>query len=200
MSVAREIANLLFGNVETAANLQYHTGVRFDEIEIEFEGQYNANSYEIDGQSYFVFYEKELMATAKEFHDGHVSDDNSENIIGEIIYLSDYFDVLNTELLWNKIKEYANKNYIDISNSPESDHEAIKWFIKNKIDDDNTDIFEIIDDNDIINYHAYTNSMVTDVDYAIDVITGYYGDLEYSGKLELDGISSSMVYIFMNSH
>jgi hypothetical protein len=193
--ITLELANLLFGNLEMATNLQKFTGVRFDEINIEFEGQGGSNRYTIDGEEYDVYYENELISDAKDFNRDYVTDMGLEELIGDIKYLSDYYDVIDPDKLWEVLEDYAQAEGLDLTEAPDDSKRAIQWFVE-QIGDDGETVFEIIEDKELFDYDTYVDSNVQDVDYAIDVVNPYIGDLEYSGIVELDGWKPSTVYIF----
>lgn len=190
-----ELANILFGNLETAANVQKHTGVRFDQIKPEFEGHGDGNRYSVDGQEYDVYYENELMATAKEYHSDYARDQGISDMIGDIKYINDYYDVIDADKLWELIEEYAEDEGLDLSEAPDDVKKAIQWFA-DEMGDDGDFIFELIDEKELFDYDAYTDSSIGDVDYAVDVMNPYVGDLEYTGSVSLDGWKESIVYIF----
>jgi len=195
-TVTYELANLLFGNLEKAVGLQKYTGVRFDQINVEFEGQGGAR-YEVDDINYDVMYEDEAIAEAREFDRDYAIDMGLSELIGDAKYIDDYFDIINPEKLLTTLKDFSESQKIEMKGIPDDTKKAISWLIK-KIDDDDA-IFEIIEDKELFDYDYYAETNVTDINYAIDVLNPYVGDMVYSGKTVLDGWRPQTVYVFERS-
>ena len=191
-----ELVKLLFKNLETVTNLQKYTNVRFDEIEADYESKIGGNRYSIGYDEYEVLYENELIDYAREFERNRINGLSIEEIIGDIDYISDYFDVINIDKFLEKIKDYAENNEIDISNCPNNTKDAIQWIVK-QIDDSEI-VFEIIENEELFNYDSYVDLTVTDINFAIDILNSFIGELEYSGTTIVNGIETAMVYIFKN--
>lgn len=192
-TVTYELANLLFGNLEKAVGVQKYTGARFDQINVEYEGQGEAR-YIVDDTEYTVMYTDEAILQAREIDSENVGDMGLSELVGDIKYINDYFDIINPEKFLTVLKDFSEAENINLNGIPEDTKKAIRWLIK-EIDDPNS-VFELIEDKGLFDYVDYAETNIVDVDFAIDVLNPYFGDMVYSGKTVLNGWKPNTVYIF----
>ena len=191
-----ELSNLLFGNLEFAVAVQKATDVRFDQIEVTYDGN-GSNIFEIDGQEWVAMYEHQLMVEARDFYNEYTRDMSFEEIIGDIKYINDYFDVIDTENLAIFIKEEIIELDLDDYFSEETlddDEKLIKAFIETGHGEEF--ILDTIEKKYLFDYEKYSETNIIDVEDALNYIAPYMGDLKYRGQTTLDGWKPSEVFVF----
>lgn len=196
-----ELANLLFSNLEKAVAVWNATNkeYRFDEIELTWEGQ-GSSLFNIDGTDYDAYYYNELIEQAQQFHFDYINDMPISDTIGDIKYLSDYFDVIDTTKLADEIRAELDQmdmlNYMS-EDTLDDDIKLIKAFVDMNDDYNIEDfIWDTLTDKELFDIDAYTQGIIDNESDAIDQMSGMIGDLIYNGQTVLDGWKPSTVYVF----
>jgi hypothetical protein len=142
-------------------------------------------------------YKNQLMIEARDYYNDYTREMSIEETIGDIKYLDDYFDVIDTENLANFIREEIIELDMDDYFSEETlgdDEKLIKAFIETGHGEEF--IFDTIEKKDLFDYEKYSETNITTVDDALNYIEPYMGDLKYRGQTTLDGWKPSEVFVF----
>ncbi len=181
--VTMEFANLLFSNLEKAAALQKYYDAKFNEIEVEWEGQNEESILKIDNMEFSVFYESEFIDLAVESYQGYIDDVSLQDTIGSfdnLINFDSYFDI---DELWNKVIALDEASNMDLSEAPDDRFEAIYW-ISIKLDD-SSEIWEIL--NDIFLFSKYVEESMQTFEDAKEYLDGLIGEIIFDETISVNG-------------
>ena len=189
-----ELVRMMFDNLQKVVALQEHLEVRFDEIEPISERDKSFHIYDVDGTEYAVFYDRDLMAYAIELQIDTMNNSSMSDIMGQISYVEDYFEVIDVKKTARRIRDKLDKENVseeDLSNDIyNDDKKLIVWMA----DEDEYYLADLL--HDTFNFEEFAKNSVEDPEMAVSLIDGVAGQFIFNTEVTVEGYDTLPVTIF----
>ncbi len=188
-----EFARVMFNNLQKVLALQEHLEVRFDEITAVSERDMFFHIYEVDGTEYSVFYDRDLMAYATELEQETLRNSSMQDIMGQISYVEDYFEVIDIKKTAQKIRNKINMDKFKdelTDNIYNDDKKLILWLSE----EDEYFLADIL--YETFDFDKFAKTAIEDPETAITKIDGLAGEYIYNTEISAKGYVTLPVTIF----
>lgn len=192
-NVSFGLAKFLFKDIQRAEVVRQHfdTIKRYDEIEPEI---YDATkTYVVNDITYEVYSYNELMSYARQSTSDRLYDMSISEIIGEVEFIKDYFDVINVKRVAKDIRKKIKEDSLNSSMSDDffnNDEEIIMWMSEH----DEEYLFDVIQSH--MDYEKLGNQTVDSEEEAIVELENIGQTLTFAGDVTFIDNASSYFYVF----
>lgn len=185
-----EFVDAMFSDKNKVVALQQHLKVRFDEIEPEYEPKVGAHIYDVDGEEYGVYYNSEVIESAKELHIDYMMNSSIQDVIGDIQYIEDFLPAIDIKAFAKAIRKKVEDDELQDfmpDDAWESDTKMVLWMVKEDED------FFMDNLEKYFNYDKMAELDINTVDEAL-VQVGQYSEHIFTGTP--NGTDKKLIHIF----
>lgn len=189
-----ELSKILFDNVLYAEALRIYLECRYDEFYEYAESKEDGCTFilEINERYFDVYNEEQLIRAARENAYYNLNNRGMLEIIGDIEYIADYFDLIEVEKLVKDIKSTIKSNDSKVPDDVDinDNEDFIKWFAE--------EYEEIFFDTleEYFDFDKAVKQWVSNDTEAVSEMEGFGSSIVWSGNTKLDGFKSQHLYVY----